>query len=452
MGGRFRLKAVAYRSGATTVYQATDARNQGSTVAVKEVHVAGMSAEDRAEVLAWLAREAALLSTLRDPRLPRLLAAFGEGDRHYVVMPFLRGETLEQRIAREGPQPELQVLEWGRELAELLHYLHTQDPPIIHRDLKPANVLLRADGGVTLLDLGVARPLAGTTPGTAVGTPGYAPPEQYHGLADERSDLYALGATLHRALTGYDAEHEQPFRHPPVHDLNPGVSEQTASLLTGLLQVAPQRRPPRAHAALAFLRVAARGAFRETYGPLQTMYRQLLVLLIVTPMLGALIYHWCFGAPPIAGRFKPFDPVLDPLRVLLIFAPGLLLFLPFLRPRLRDLARQRPMIRSQYLKAAALIGLPWVLALVSWLRSLYTGRWGDLVAVPGLHSTAALQIPLSLACATVGLVMRWRDIRQPHGRAHRRWLPVLLLAYFILIWFLLLVLPVRNLPAYPAPA
>jgi serine/threonine protein kinase len=84
--------------------------------------------------------------------------------------------------------------------------------------------------------------------GTAIGTPGYAPPEQYQGLADERSDLYALGATLHYMLTGYDAEHEAPFRHPPIRQLNPAISPATEKVVTNLLQVAPDRLPPIASA------------------------------------------------------------------------------------------------------------------------------------------------------------------------------------------------------------
>src|SRR5581483_9191776 len=86
LGGRFRVEDVIHRSGMSTVYRAGDQRHQGTLVAVKEFCASALTAPERAEALAWLAREAALLSTLNNPHLPRLLAAFSEGDRHYVVM------------------------------------------------------------------------------------------------------------------------------------------------------------------------------------------------------------------------------------------------------------------------------------------------------------------------------------------------------------------------------
>ena len=239
----FRITRAVHQSAMGTVYQAEDLRRSSGPVALKEFNAAGLPAGDRAEALKWLAREAGLLSVLQHPKLPSLLGSASEGERHFIAMPFLEGETLEERIRRDGPLPEEWVLHMALELTDLLVYLHGQEPAIIHRDLKPANILLRKDGGITVMDLGVARSLQAGLPGTAVGTPGYAAPEQYQALADERSDLYALGATLHRALTGYNPDEEAPFRHPPVRDLNPEVSPATSNLVDHLLQVVPERRP-----------------------------------------------------------------------------------------------------------------------------------------------------------------------------------------------------------------
>jgi hypothetical protein len=243
LGGRFRVDAVTHRSGMSTIYRATDLREQLGTVAVKQVSVAGLSDEEQQESRSWLAREAGLLSSLKNPHLPELLAAFSEGDEHFVVMPFLEGRTVKELVVSEGPLREDYVVRWACILADVLAYLHSQDPPIIHRDLKPDNILILPDMKLMLLDLGVARPMQRGVAGTAIGTPGYAPPEQYHGLADERSDLYALGATVHYMLTGYDAEHEPPFRQPPVRELEPDVSPQLEQLVGTLLQVVPERRP-----------------------------------------------------------------------------------------------------------------------------------------------------------------------------------------------------------------
>ncbi|HVA88498.1 MAG TPA: serine/threonine-protein kinase [Chloroflexota bacterium] len=414
VGGRFRVEEVTHRSGMSTVYRAVDLRNHGMIVALKELNASGLPATERAEALTWLAREAGLLSTLHDPRLPSLLAAAGEGDRHYVAMPFLRGETLEERILREGPQNELLVLGWARELAALLRYLHGQDPPVIHRDLKPANVLLRPDGSLALLDLGVARSLARGTPGTAVGTPGYAPPEQYQGLADERSDLYALGATLHRALTGYNPHLEAPFRHPPVHELRPEASSETAALVERLLALAPAGRPAGAPAVLAGVQAATRSAFARAYRPLHVMYTRMLALLAVALTLGAVIYVWAFGLPGVGGGAAAYtarDPGSVALWVLAVFAPGLLPLLPLGSREARALARRGGLPRRYKTRAACLFLLAWSVPLVVWLVNVWDQRLGNLTAVPG-HAAPAAGLAFGSALLAVGgLAVLHLDLR-----------------------------------------
>lgn len=443
LGGRFRLQTVAYRSRATTVYRGVDLRQHGRAVAVKELHPAALPQEERAEAAAWLAREAALLSTLSDPRLPQLLAAFDEAGRHYAVMPFLEGHTLEDRIARRGPQPEPLVLRWGQELASLLAYLHEQDPPVIHRDLKPANVLLRKDGTLVLLDLGAARRLDRAVPGTAVGTPGYAPPEQYQGRADERSDLFGLGATLHRALTGYDPEHAEPFRHPPARDLNPAIGPETALLLASLLEVVPSARPARARAALVYLRVAARDAHEYHQAPLRRMYGGMLILLPAAFTLTLLLYHRMFGDPSPFVRYQALDDTGAALRLALVFAPGLLLLLPPLRPRARGSA-WAPRWRAL---AAALLG--WGAATGAYAAALLHTRWGDYLSLPGVLSVATLQVLCALA-ALVGalLLARRRVARTTNARLSRHRVAVVPLC--ALAWIGLFLIPAPSpWPALP---
>jgi hypothetical protein len=230
----------------STVYRARE--NGNVRVAIKQFSASGLAGEEKAESVRWLAREAGLLSSLHNPHLPGLIAAFSDGDDHYVVMPYVAGKTIKELVSRNGPMSEDDVLRASTVLAEVLAYLHEQDPPIIHRDLKPDNILMQSNGHLVLLDLGVARPLVRSILGTAIGTPGYAAPEQYQGLSDERSDLYALGATLHYMLTGYDAEDEAPFRHPPLRLLRPDVSPTVDGMVATLLQIVPENRPPDAKA------------------------------------------------------------------------------------------------------------------------------------------------------------------------------------------------------------
>jgi serine/threonine protein kinase len=155
-------------------------------------------------------REARLLARLHHPALPRVSDHFSEGDGQFLVMQFIPGDDLSEKMARKrGPFPPDQVLTWADQLLDALDYLHTQDPQIVHRDIKPQNLKLTARGQIILLDFGLAKGQAGdisriTTTASIFGyTPNYAPLEQIQGLGtDSRSDLYSLGATIYHLMTG----------------------------------------------------------------------------------------------------------------------------------------------------------------------------------------------------------------------------------------------------------
>ncbi|MCA9781905.1 MAG: serine/threonine protein kinase, partial [Candidatus Eremiobacteraeota bacterium] len=167
--------------------------------------------------------EAQLLAQLDHANLPKVIDSFSERNRHYLVMEYVPGKTLEKRLAEAGGAlPEREVYGYAVQLCDVLDYLHRQQPPIIFRDLKPANIMLKPDGRVKLIDFGIARHFKpGQSNDTqAMGTPGYAAPEQYgKGQSDARTDIYALGATLHHAITGRDPGQE-PFNFPAVRALN----------------------------------------------------------------------------------------------------------------------------------------------------------------------------------------------------------------------------------------
>jgi serine/threonine-protein kinase len=184
---------------------------------------------------------------------------FHEGGHSYIAQEYIEGETLEDLVRRGGPVAEARAVHWGVELCEVLSMLHAHAAgPLIYRDLKPANVILRArDGRPVLVDFGTARPLAPGAVGTVIGTPGYAAPEQYQGLADPRTDVYALGATLHRLVTGYDPERAAPFRFPAACALNPGVSRALAAVLARTVQPDPAARYATARELGAALRALA---------------------------------------------------------------------------------------------------------------------------------------------------------------------------------------------------
>lgn len=197
--GRYRLERVLGCGGMGAVYLATDLR-LNSKVAVKENLDASPESQQQ------FATEASILAKLRHPNLPRVQDFFVADGRQYLVMDYIAGESLEDIVRKRGPLPPKEAIKWMMQVMEAVHYLHSQNPPIIHRDIKPANIKLGTDGRAYLVDFGIAKVLrAGsrTQAGARAVTPGYSPPEQY-GTAptDQRSDIYALGATLYFAVTG----------------------------------------------------------------------------------------------------------------------------------------------------------------------------------------------------------------------------------------------------------
>ncbi|HKO23375.1 MAG TPA: serine/threonine-protein kinase, partial [Chloroflexota bacterium] len=205
IGGRYRVEWPLASGAMGEVWRGRDEHLHGRPCAIKAVLLAGATAEERAERAAWFAREAEVLSKLHHPAICDIRDVISDGCTRYLVLELIEGRTLADDLAaRGGPGlPEAEVLSWAATLCDALSYLHSQTPPITFRDLKLQNVMRRPDGRLALIDFGIARAMMATG-GTAIGTGGYAPPEQYQGLADARSDVYGLAATLHRVLTGRD--------------------------------------------------------------------------------------------------------------------------------------------------------------------------------------------------------------------------------------------------------
>jgi len=204
---RYRIISQVGQGGFGVVYKAKDRKNKHRLVAIKQIDRSRLSPREIIEATATYNREVTLLSKLRHENLPCIYDHFADPQHWYVVMEYIRGETLEDYLARQGRLSVRQVLKIGITLSTVLTYLHTRIPPIIFRDVKPANIMRTRRGHLYLIDFGIARHF---TPGLKkdtgpLGSPGYAAPEQY-GKAQTtvQTDIYSLGATLQTLLTGKD--------------------------------------------------------------------------------------------------------------------------------------------------------------------------------------------------------------------------------------------------------
>ena len=233
-GGRYRIERLQAYGGMGAVYRATDTRFN-RPCAVKEMLDEFRNEAERLQAVEWFSREATLLLDLNHPCIPRVRDFFAEVGKHYLVMDFIDGRTLSDVMDKEGTVlgvngargiTEERARGWARQVCGVLAYLHRQVPPIIFRDLKPSNIMVTDRDEIKLIDFGIARTFQRQQQSTVIMTLGYAPPEQMHGMPEPRSDLFALGATLHRLITHHDANNNKPniFVFPSLRSLRPDIS------------------------------------------------------------------------------------------------------------------------------------------------------------------------------------------------------------------------------------
>lgn len=246
---RYRIVKLLGRGGMGAVYLAEDQRLP-TNWAIKEMKKEGLSAAEHAEASELFRTEARLLSELRHRNLPRIVDFFEADDRLYLVMDHIEGETLESRYDRNGPLTVKFAMEMALQIADVLDYLHTRPDPIVFRDFKPGNVMLTPQDEVKLIDFGIARVFRKdqNKDTKALGTPGYAAPEQYgRGQSGPRTDLYAFGATIHHVLSGHDPT-DEPFVFAPLRDFRSDLPEPFVQLIESCVCLQPEGRPESAFA------------------------------------------------------------------------------------------------------------------------------------------------------------------------------------------------------------
>lgn len=238
--GKYKVLNKIGQGGMSVVYLALNER-ANKTWAIKEIRKDGV--QDFATVRQGLIAETNILKSLNHKYLPSIVDVIDDRDTFLIVMDYIQGKSLntvlKESLEHEGyPIFVEDVISWGKQLCDVLYYLHTRPQPIIYRDLKPANVMLKPDGEICVVDFGTARVFktGNTEDTTCLGTPGYAAPEQYGGNGQTRpqTDIYNLGATLHHLITGRNPA-ATPFNFPKITQCRPSLLEETPKELRSTL-------------------------------------------------------------------------------------------------------------------------------------------------------------------------------------------------------------------------
>ena len=240
--GKYKILNKIGQGGMSVVYLAMNER-ANKQWAIKEVRKDGT--KDYEVVKQGLIAETDILKRLNHPHLPSIIDVIDCDDTFLIVMDYIEGRTLDYWLKKEGAQPQERVVEWAKQICDVLGYLHSRKPPIIYRDLKPSNVMLKPDGKIMIIDFGTAREFKEQSieDTKCLGTQGYAAPEQYggHGQTDARTDIYNLGATMYHLLTGHNPS-LPPYEMYPIRQWNPALSSGLEEIVTKCTQRNPNDR------------------------------------------------------------------------------------------------------------------------------------------------------------------------------------------------------------------
>jgi serine/threonine protein kinase len=255
--GRYRLLNQLGAGRFSFVYRAQDTYEQNGLVALKQITLTNLSAEEAIEATDTFHREETLLSALNHPQIPHVHNQLSDTHHWYLVVDFIEGQTLESYlIQKHGQLPATEALSIGLSLCSVLDYLHTREPPVIYRDLKPSNIMYTPLGQIFLIDFGIARRFKPNQKRDTIpfGSPGYAAPEQYgYAQTAPQSDIYSLGMLLYQLLSGRDPT-EPSFEVAPL--LLSGVvgDQRLNTLIQAMISPVISERPENINAVANELR------------------------------------------------------------------------------------------------------------------------------------------------------------------------------------------------------
>ncbi len=241
---KYKILQKIGEGGMSTVYLAEDL-NLNKKWTVKEIIKSGQEKKDQINLQSLIA-EANLIKKIDHPAIPRIVDIIDTKSTVFIVRDFIDGEPMHQVIRIYGAQPENAVVEWAKQLCDVLNYLHHMSPKVIYRDMKPSNIMLMPDGSLRLIDFGIAQEVGKDDHDERMrtGTKGYAPTEQFRPdrKTDERSDIYALGMTLYQIATGISPASAGFDRNKPVCEQNPKISARLSKIIDKCIQENPDDR------------------------------------------------------------------------------------------------------------------------------------------------------------------------------------------------------------------
>ena len=248
LAGRYRVESVQRITGLSALYEAHDLKSEAEDgrCAVKEELLETDTPGSLSEPAEEFQRKVGVLRALDQAAIPHIRDGFTVEEQAYLVMDFVEGKDLEDDMNEaRALLPLADIYRWAVEMAEALNYLHTREPhPLIFRDMKPSNVMIDTERHVKLIDYGIAELLIEGRTYAALGTDGYAAPEQYEGQVTPLIDQYALGATLHQLLTRTDPRLQPPFSFAkrPLRAFNMAAPAELAAIVMKAVSNAPEDR------------------------------------------------------------------------------------------------------------------------------------------------------------------------------------------------------------------
>ena len=235
--GKYKTLDLIGKGGMSKVYLA-ESTTLGTKWAIKAV-------DKKLNVQFDLLAEPNILKKLNHPALPRIIDIEEDENSIYIIEDYIDGKSLDKRLKTEKRFDEETVINWSKQLCDVLIYLHNQKPnPIIYRDMKPANIIVTKENRVKLIDFGIAREfkIENDSDTTYMGTRGYAAPEQYgSSQTDQRTDIYSLGVTMYHLITG-KSPNEPPYEFKKIREIDPNFSEGMEYIINKCIQNDPTKR------------------------------------------------------------------------------------------------------------------------------------------------------------------------------------------------------------------